>query len=61
MEQTLEEFKAQQTRRLLIDFEEQLRSRAKYADPDETTWQEVRDWYHSIRNEYLVIDLMEEI
>lgn len=55
----MEKLKNKQLNRLLLDFEEQLRSKAKYTEPNETTWEEVRDWYHQIRNEYMVIDLME--
>lgn len=44
---------------MLEEFERKLREKYKYSQSQETTWKEARDMYYEIRNEYLIVDLME--
>lgn len=44
---------------ILEEFQAQLRQRLKYGDTQDTTWDEVRDLYYTIRNEYAHLDLLD--
>lgn len=41
-------------------WEEKLRAKRKYSETQDTTWESVSEMYYEIRNEYLVVDLLDE-
>lgn len=55
---TIAEIKAREMSRMLHEWELQLRSKCKYSEETTCTWDDVRELYYAIRNEYLVIDLL---
>jgi hypothetical protein len=45
---------------MINEWEMQLRQKLKYGDTPTTTWEDVREMYYAIRNEYIQIDLLDE-
>lgn len=57
---TLNELKLIRLSSMIHEWEMQLRAKVKYGDTQGTTWDDVREMYYSIREEFLHIDLMNE-
>lgn len=58
---TLQSYKAEQLELMILEWEQKLRHSCKYSEKPMVSWDAVRDLYFSIRDDYLVVDLMEDI
>lgn len=57
---TLEQLKSTRMHCMIKEWEMRLREKVKYSDETTTTWDAVRELYVEVRNEYLVVDLLDE-
>lgn len=59
MSRTINELTLTRLRMLIHDWEMQLRQKVKYGETSDTTWEEVREMYYEIRNDYAQLDLLD--
>lgn len=60
MSKTIDELTLTRLRMLIEEWERLLRQKVKYGETPTTTWDEVREMYFEIRNEFMYLDLMDE-